>query len=131
MTFCSRIRKQNVISELKTACGLADPLREIEKIMTAEHVHTVENAKSMVSRKSEEIIGAQATIASRIQEIDGKDFGLRFEKEINQVFSRDNRNVNDLEISYRSDLEQQKQIINKDSSEMFKQIVMTQLREAL
>lgn len=134
--FCEKIaacrsRKQNFVSELKTVFGLADPLHEIEKIMTAEHVHTVENAQSMVTRKNEEIIGAQATITSRIQEIDGKDFGLRFEKELNQVFSRDNRDVNDLEINYRNDLEQQKQIINKDSSEMFKQIVMTQLREAL
>ncbi len=124
-------KKQDLLNELKGEYQFVDPQDEIKKRMSTEHIHTVETAQLKVEHQKNNVIIAQATIESKIQEIEGKDLGLRFEKELNQVFARDNRNISDMERTYKSNLDQQKQIINEDSSRMFKEIVMRELREAL
>ncbi|MDD5598005.1 MAG: ATP-binding protein, partial [Victivallaceae bacterium] len=124
-------RKQLLIAELKAEYQLNEPMREIEQIIAAEHINNNDEAQKKLEAQSGNILTAQAVIRTKIQEIPGKEFGLRFDEELNQVFTRDNRNAVELENSYKNDLEQQRQIINENTSEMFKQIVMAELKGAL
>ena len=122
---------ETAAQELKTNYNLEAPENLIEERRADSRIHLPQDASSRAEKERVKAGEVRAEMKLKINDIRGISYGFSYDQESNQLIARDGQSAVQIEVPLSKNVEEQHEIINEQTSNLFKQIVMNQMIHAL
>jgi energy-coupling factor transporter ATP-binding protein EcfA2 len=119
------------IKLLGTKHGVNEPEKDIEKLRAENRIHLPGDASSRAEKQRMKAGETRAELKLKINEIHGVTYGFSYDQDANELFARDGLAAAQIEHNLSKSVNEQHEIINEQTSELFKQIIMNQMIRAL
>ena len=119
------------IKTLQDKYGLTEPEDQIEQLRAENRIHLPDDAASRAEKARLKAGELRAALKLKINELHGVSYGFAYDEDANELFSRDGVTAAQVEENLSKSLNEQHEIINEQTSELFKQIIMNQMIRAL
>ena len=110
---------------------IANPLERVERLRAENHIRLEDEAVRKTDENLNNVKFQQEMLKQRIADISGVDYGFSYDQENMQLFSRSNITVEATEASLSKQIDEQSRIINDQTAEMFKKLIMDSMIKTL
>ena len=119
------------LKALSDRFGASAPETRVEQLRREHHIRLEPEAVKLAGEQRGEVRLKQEMLKLRIAEIGGVDYGFSYDQENMQLFSRNGITAEALEESLRKQIDEQSRIINEQTAEMFKKLIMDSMIKTL
>lgn len=117
------------LSSLNQKFAVQNPAEFVEKLRLESRLHLETDAAKKVFERRQNVSARQTEIRLKIKDIIGAGYGFSFDVENNQLFARGGVAISAVEESLRKNVEDQRLLINDETTKLFKKLIMdTMLR---
>ncbi len=116
---------------LKSRYQISEPKTFIEDKRAENRIHLPQDATSRAEKQRLKAGEIRAEVKLKINDIRGISYGFSYDQDSNQLIARDGQTAIQIEAPLSRSVEEQHEIINEQTSNLFKQIVMNQMIHAL